>query len=60
MTGVDHEHTAAVDQAEEWLVSTPDHLKPHPILVHLRAQFGLSTREAVDCIRAANQRRNQR
>ena len=57
MTGVDHETTAAVDEAERWLVETDDALKPRPVLPFLRSYFCLSTKDAVEAIRSANQRK---
>ncbi|WAP69301.1 hypothetical protein OH818_03100 [Jiella pelagia] len=50
-TGLDHESSAAVDEAARWLAfeKTP----PHPIVPALRRRFGLSPVEACTAIREA-------
>lgn len=53
MTGTDHEHTEAVQEAARWLATTPDHMKPHPVVPALRARFGLSAKEACEAITQA-------
>lgn len=46
MTGVDHEHHAAVEQAAAWLAEqTP---VPHPPVPALRARFGLTALESCE------------
>ncbi|PYE88773.1 hypothetical protein [Phyllobacterium leguminum] len=42
--------TKAMKEAARWLATTPDAAKPHPIIPHLRKQFGLSPVEAVRAI----------
>lgn len=44
----------SIQKAASWLATTPDQQKPHPILPHLIAEFGLTTAEAVAAIREAN------
>lgn len=55
-TGLCHETSAGFDLAVDWLVSTPRHQRPHPLIPHLRATFGLTAGEAIDAIRGANLR----
>ncbi|WP_192798161.1 hypothetical protein [Brucella intermedia] len=35
-----------VTEAAKWLATTPDHLKPHPVIQELRQRFGLTVLEA--------------
>ena len=52
MTGLDHETTAAVDQAVQWLISTPTAQRPErPLVPVLRERFGLTAVEACAAIR---------
>ncbi|EKF40163.1 hypothetical protein NA8A_22381 [Nitratireductor indicus C115] len=53
MTGIDHAHTEAVQEAARWLAMLPDHEKPHPVVPALRARFGLSPKEACEAITQA-------
>jgi hypothetical protein len=52
-TGHCHETTAAISVAAEWLASTPQSDRPHPIVPHLQKTFGLSALEAIEAIREA-------
>ena len=52
-TAPEHEHSAAIDVAAEWLARTPSEQINKPIVPHLKQQFGLSTGEAVEAIRQA-------
>jgi hypothetical protein len=52
-TGLSHGHSAAVDQAAEWLAALQDHDRPRPIVPLLRQLFGLTALEAVEAIREA-------
>lgn len=52
-TGHCHQTTAAIDQAAEWLASTSQLDRPHPIIPHLQRTFGLTAMEAVQAIRDA-------
>lgn len=54
-TGLSHEHSAAIDAAAEWLASTSQEKRPHPIVPALRQRFGLTALEAVQAIREARQ-----
>lgn len=35
-----------VTEAAQWLATTPDHLKPHPVIQELRQRFALTALEA--------------
>ncbi|MEN5278184.1 hypothetical protein ABE527_14685 [Brucella sp. TWI432] len=35
-----------VVEAAQWLATTPDHEKPHPVMEGLRQRFGLTVLEA--------------
>ena len=35
-----------VTEAAKWLATTPDHLKPHPVVQELRQRFALAATEA--------------
>lgn len=57
-TPPEHEHSARVDQAVEWLRSTPPQSRPRPLLPSLRSMFGLTASEAISAIREANEARH--
>ena len=57
MNGIDHETTAAVDQAAEWFAQNREHC-PRPIVPFLRERFGLSASEA--CLALTEARRRER
>lgn len=57
MTGLDHQHTAAVDLAAEWLSMTRRDQISGPIVPLLRQRFGLTAQEACAAIAQANLRR---
>lgn len=42
-----------VKRAAVWLAMTPQAEKPHPIIPHLRKQFGLTPQQAVEAINAS-------
>lgn len=52
----EHEHTAAIDAAVAWLIATPRHQRPTPIVPHLRRAFDLSPLQACEAIREFNMR----
>ena len=55
MTGLDHETTAAVDQAAAYLASlSPDERRARPAVPMLKERFGLSAVEACQAIREAH------
>ncbi|MEI9401148.1 hypothetical protein [Mesorhizobium argentiipisi] len=54
MTGLDHEHTAAIDEAATWLATTPRRQRDRPAVVLLRERFGLTPVEACTAIAQAN------
>lgn len=39
-----------VIEAATWLATTPDSMKPHPIIPHLRRRFALTALEASQAI----------
>lgn len=49
----EHEHSAAVDEAARWLVETPRHERPRPVVIELRDRFGLNAVDACAAIREA-------
>lgn len=53
-TGLCHETTATIEQAAQWLATTPRHERPRPAAVELRERFGLKPAEAIEAIREAN------
>ncbi|MAY61556.1 MAG: hypothetical protein CML29_05035 [Rhizobiales bacterium] len=58
MTGVDHQHSAAVEQAAMWLAEQQE--PPKPAVPFLRRTFGLSTHEACEACSLANRFRINR
>jgi hypothetical protein len=54
LTHPEHEHSAAIDAAAEWLALNPRDRISRPVVPMLRERFGLSAMEAVEAIRAAN------
>lgn len=56
LTPPEHEHSAAIDAAAEWLTLHPRDKINMPIVPALRERFGLSVLEAIAAIRAANLR----
>lgn len=46
MTGVDHEHSAIVEQAAQWLVDQKP--PPSPLVPAMRQRFGLTASEACE------------
>jgi len=55
-TGIDHESSASIDAAADWLLSEPDRTG-QAILPEMRQRFGLTSPEAIEAIREANKRR---
>lgn len=47
MTGIDHESSAAIDEAARWLAEHRASLS-RPIIPELRDRFGLSINEAIE------------
>ncbi|RWI85955.1 MAG: hypothetical protein E5X33_00155 [Mesorhizobium sp.] len=61
MTGLDltppeHQHSAVIQQAVQWLLDTPRHERQGAAVPLLKARFGLSTGEAVAAVREFNVR----
>lgn len=40
------ENNPRVTEAAKWLATTPDHLKPHPLVPELKKRFAITTLEA--------------
>jgi len=55
MTGADHAHSAAVEQAAAWLAD--QHQPPKPIVPALRQRFNLSALEACEAAAMAEKYR---
>lgn len=56
LTPPEHESAALVEVAVQWLVDTPRHERPGPVIPLLRTRFGLSPSQAVEVIREYNLR----
>lgn len=56
LTAPEHEYSAAIEAAAEWLALNPRDKINLPIVPALRERFGLSLPEAIEAIRAANLR----
>ena len=54
MTVLDHQSSAAIDQAAQWLATRPAGGEPRPVIPVLRGQFGLSAVEACQAIKEAD------
>ena len=53
-SGLCHETTAAIDEAAQWLTTTPCRLRDRPAVPLLRERFGLTAPEACQAIATAN------
>ncbi|MER9590937.1 hypothetical protein NKI94_19290 [Mesorhizobium australicum] len=51
LTAPEHSHSAAIDQAAQWLATTPPRQRPAPLVPAMRAMFGLSAVETCEAIR---------
>lgn len=58
MTGLDHEHSAAVQQAAQWL--SEQNPAPHPALPIIRAKFGLTPLQGCEALAMAQRYRTNR
>ncbi|TGR22397.1 MULTISPECIES: hypothetical protein [unclassified Mesorhizobium] len=56
---IDHQNTAAIELAGEWLSKTSRDRISRPIVPTLKERFGLSSEEAIAAIREANLRRQR-
>ncbi|PBB86627.1 hypothetical protein [Mesorhizobium sp. WSM3876] len=61
MTGLDltppeHEHSAVIEHAVQWLLDTPRHERHGAAVPLLKQRFGLSTGDAVSAVREFNLR----
>lgn len=54
MTVVDHQHSAAIDEAARWLATSLPTERPGPVIVELRRRFGLTSLQATEACREAN------
>ena len=52
-TGLDHESSAGIDQAAQWLATMPAGGQPRPVILALRERFGLTALEACQAIKEA-------
>jgi hypothetical protein len=50
----EHEHSAAIDQAAQWLATTPPRQRPAPLVPALKEMFNLSAVEACEAIRQSH------
>jgi len=58
-TGLSHEHSEAITEAAAWLASPLSQRISRPIIPHMKETFGLTTQEALQALREANEiRRN--
>lgn len=51
LTPPEHEHSAAIDQAAQWLATTPPRQRPAPLVPAMREMSGLSAIEVCASIR---------
>lgn len=54
LTAPEHEHSAAIDQAAEWLATTPPRQRPAPLVPAMREMFNLTPVEAYAAIRQSH------
>ncbi|RWD50872.1 MAG: hypothetical protein EOS25_05050 [Mesorhizobium sp.] len=59
LTPPEHEHSAAIDVAAEWLSQHPRDRIGRPIIPALRERFGVTIAEACEICREANLRRQR-
>lgn len=59
LTPPEHEHSAAIDAAAEWLSQNPRDRIGRPIIPALRERFGVTIAEACEICREANLRRQR-
>jgi hypothetical protein len=57
LTPPEHQHTAAIDEAAQWLATTPRRQIEGAIVPALQHRFGLNAAEACAAIREVNLRR---
>ncbi|WP_136619037.1 MULTISPECIES: hypothetical protein [Mesorhizobium] len=50
----EHWHSAAIDQAAEWLATTPPRQRPAPLVPAMREMFNLSPVEVCEAIRESH------
>lgn len=58
LTPGEHEHSAAIDEAARWLAAIADP-SGMAIVPEIRTRFGLTSLEAIEAIRHANQLRRR-
>lgn len=54
-TGCDHEHSAAVEGAAQFLRTVPPVERPAPLVPALKTMFGLSSVEACEAIKLSHE-----
>jgi hypothetical protein len=50
----EHEHSAAIDEAAQWLATTPPRQRPAPLVPARREMFNLSAVESCEAIRQSH------
>ena len=58
MTGADHQHSATVETAAQWLSEQRE--PPRPVVPELRSRFNLTATEACEAIAMASRFRTNR
>lgn len=48
------DRTNAIAKAANWLATTPDAKRPHPLVPYLQKAYGLAPAQAIAAIREAN------
>lgn len=53
-TGCDHQASAAIEAAAQWLLDTPKHQRPGAVVPTLKARFGLNAAQSIEALREFN------
>ncbi|RJT28130.1 hypothetical protein D3227_35125 [Mesorhizobium waimense] len=53
-TGLSHEHPHSIDEAAQWLATTPPRQRPAPLVPAMREMFNLTPVEACAAIRESH------
>ncbi|MER8431392.1 hypothetical protein NKH15_13755 [Mesorhizobium caraganae] len=54
LTPPEHSHSAAIDQAAQWLATTPPRQRPAPLVPAMREMFNLTPVETCEAIRQSH------